>query len=267
MKPSELYAKLISAGASHEVAMVAIDALATQTTSAQMVKVDPQWKINKRERDRQRMVEKREERRKATIANIAQIAIAATSDTITTSPIVAMFGGTIGGSRKVSSNSNCEDLFESSVARARPCQSPIVANRFDEFLMIYPKRAGGSPRKPALIAYQKAIDRGHTEAEIIAGAASYAASCDALGKTKTEHVAHAATFLNQDRFKDDHHVEQPDPQTIRQPNARPSKNTLHDSFAIVNAAIDDQIRREAEDSSQEHGDDAEGLPRLRQISP
>jgi len=57
-----------------------------------------------------------------------------------------------------------------------------------------------------------------------------------------------------------------DPQTIRQPNARPSKNTLHDSFAIVNAAIDDQIRREAEDSGQEHGEDAAGLSRLRQIT-
>lgn len=56
-----------------------------------------------------------------------------------------------------------------------------------------------------------------------------------------------------------------DPQTIRQPNAQSSRNTFQNSFAIVHAAIDDQIRREAESGSEEHGEDVAGLPRLRQI--
>lgn len=71
----------------------------------------------------------------------------------------------------------------------------VEASEFDEVRQAYPKRGGGNNWADAEKAYRKRISEGHTHAEIIAGIRRYAEFNDAAGKTGTEYVKMASTFL------------------------------------------------------------------------
>lgn len=75
---------------------------------------------------------------------------------------------------------------------------------FENFWKIYPKRSGANPRAPAEKKFTAACKRGAPPGEIIAGAKRYAAMLASQGKTGTEFVAQAVTWLNQERWKDDY---------------------------------------------------------------
>lgn len=70
---------------------------------------------------------------------------------------------------------------------------------FEEFWDAYPKRPN-NPKQPAWKSYLKARKSRATHAEIMVGLAAYALS--RLGKDPT-YTAMAATWLNQERWKDD----------------------------------------------------------------
>jgi len=71
---------------------------------------------------------------------------------------------------------------------------------FEEFWNIYPKRPS-NPKQPAWKSYLKARKSGATHAEIMAGLAAYARTRQ--GKDAT-YTAMGATWLNQERWKDDY---------------------------------------------------------------
>jgi pyocin large subunit-like protein len=75
-------------------------------------------------------------------------------------------------------------------------------SEFDRFWEAYPKRRGANPRKPAEQKFRAAVKRGTDPAEIVRGAERYAAELRDMGKLNTEFVAHAATWLNQERWSD-----------------------------------------------------------------
>jgi hypothetical protein len=81
-----------------------------------------------------------------------------------------------------------------------------VAVFFDHFWTAYPKRGGANPRKPAFDKFAVHFTRGVDPEAIIAGAEAYAHQCEALGKIGTEKVAQAVTWLNQERWADDHGI-------------------------------------------------------------
>lgn len=89
-----------------------------------------------------------------------------------------------------------------SVERSLPAK-PDSDEGFVEFWSIYPKREGGSPKKPALQSYRRALKRGATPSEILRGAEVYASAMARAGKVGTPYVAQAATWLNNDRWADD----------------------------------------------------------------
>jgi len=70
---------------------------------------------------------------------------------------------------------------------------------FVEFRQVYPERAGDQGWRKAEKASNARIAEGHTTAEFIAGAKRYAAYCSAAGKTGSEYVKQAATFLGPDK--------------------------------------------------------------------
>lgn len=81
----------------------------------------------------------------------------------------------------------------------------LTVEKFNEFWMSYPKRKPSNPKAPAAKKFCAAIKRGINPDDIITGARSYASS---LGeKAGTEFVAHAATWLNQERWTDDYSEE------------------------------------------------------------
>ncbi|WP_336488757.1 DUF1376 domain-containing protein [Methylobacterium nigriterrae] len=71
---------------------------------------------------------------------------------------------------------------------------------FEEFWSAYPERGGDNPRKPAAEAYAAAVRRGVTHAAIMAGIEAYRAELTEAQKIGTEFVAHAATWLREERF-------------------------------------------------------------------
>lgn len=68
-----------------------------------------------------------------------------------------------------------------------------------DFKLAYPDRAGDHGWRKAQSAANSRIAEGHTQAELIAGAKRYAVFCDLTGKTGTEYVKQAATFLGPDK--------------------------------------------------------------------
>lgn len=68
-------------------------------------------------------------------------------------------------------------------------------SEFDEVRQSYPKRGGGNNWADAEKAYRKRLAEGHTHVEIMAGIRRYAEFNDAAGKTGTEFVKMAASFL------------------------------------------------------------------------
>ena len=64
--------------------------------------------------------------------------------------------------------------------------------------MVYPKRSGGQRWERAIKAANARIKQGATFSAMLEGAKRYAAFCEATGKTGTEFVMQAATFLGPD---------------------------------------------------------------------
>lgn len=89
-----------------------------------------------------------------------------------------------------------------------------VAEGFQRFMAAYPKRKGGNPRQPAERAFRRAVRRGATTAALIDAAEAYRCAAEADGRAGTEFVPHAATWLNQERWRD---VGPPDDAEERRP--------------------------------------------------
>lgn len=87
------------------------------------------------------------------------------------------------------------------VAAVKPKIDPI-AEPFERFWSIYPKRKGDNPRKTALERFRAAAKAGHNPEKIIAGAAEYARRCRAEGNLGTRFVAQAATWINRHSWQD-----------------------------------------------------------------
>jgi len=68
-----------------------------------------------------------------------------------------------------------------------------------DFKVAYPNRAGDQGWRKALKEANARLAEGHTAAEFIAGALRYAEFCKAAGKTGTEYVKQACTFLGPDK--------------------------------------------------------------------
>lgn len=79
---------------------------------------------------------------------------------------------------------------------------PEIDAAFDEFWAAYPSRGpnAANPKKPARQKFGRAVRAGADPAELIRGAKLYAAQMRAAGKDRTEFVAQAVTFLNQERW-------------------------------------------------------------------
>jgi hypothetical protein len=79
----------------------------------------------------------------------------------------------------------------------KPAKTPLDEPLFEEFWGVYPLKVGkGAARK----AFRHALTRG-SSAEILAGAKRYAAS-----RPEPKFTAHASTWLNADRWLDEHKV-------------------------------------------------------------
>lgn len=88
--------------------------------------------------------------------------------------------------------------------RAREAKGRKVSRETDpewfiEFKLAYPDRAGDQGWRKASKAANARFAEGHTPAELIAGARRYAAFIEATGKSATEYVKQAATFLGPDK--------------------------------------------------------------------
>lgn len=70
---------------------------------------------------------------------------------------------------------------------------------FEEFWRAYPDREGADPKKPARLAYDRAIKRGATHALLLAAARAYRAQ----NPHKTRFIPRVTTWLNDDRWKGD----------------------------------------------------------------
>jgi len=66
---------------------------------------------------------------------------------------------------------------------------------FEQLWKILPKRIGGNPKPLAFKQFKARLKQGVEYNDLKAGAARYANFCDKTGKTGTEWVLRAATFL------------------------------------------------------------------------
>lgn len=104
---------------------------------------------------------------------------------------------------------------------------------FSFFWSLFPKRAGDRDRKAAVKAFAAAIKRA-SEQEILEGTERYAAFCDAMGKTGTEFVRQARTWLNADGWKEPYEISR----------SATNGTSIHDNWAIASAVLREQDRRE-----------------------
>jgi hypothetical protein len=73
---------------------------------------------------------------------------------------------------------------------------------FEEWWKVYPRRKGANPKKSAHQKWELAAKRVGPEV-LFEGVERYRAFCDREGKTGTEYVAMATTWLNGERWNDD----------------------------------------------------------------
>lgn len=74
-------------------------------------------------------------------------------------------------------------------------QGDPVAEEFELVWKAYPPRAGGDPKRDALIAFRARRKEKHTLEELLQGTQRYAKFCEATGKLHTETVRMAKTFF------------------------------------------------------------------------
>lgn len=101
----------------------------------------------------------------------------------------------------------CDNLSPKKVSPETPSKNnpfPETPNgvstdsAFEEFWKAYPRREGDNPKKPAKLAYSRALKRGGTPGAILAGAQALARK----HPTPTPYVPQTVTWLNQDRWAD-----------------------------------------------------------------
>lgn len=76
--------------------------------------------------------------------------------------------------------------------------SASVSEKFSEFWLVYPRREGSNPKKPAQVIFQRLVAKGCDPDAIIEAAKTLAAEHPA----PTRYVPQAQTWLNQERFAD-----------------------------------------------------------------
>ena len=93
-----------------------------------------------------------------------------------------------------------EDVTTLGASEGNPPPPPRDAYppTFERFWAAYPRRAGGNPKKAALRQWRATRRKGVTAEELEEAVSRYAAYCDATGKTGTEYVKQASTFLGRD---------------------------------------------------------------------
>jgi hypothetical protein len=93
----------------------------------------------------------------------------------------------------------CQAMWKKPAAKKAAAKSKYTPE-FEEIWKIYPKRLGSNPKGKAFSAYEKRLSENPlSRTHIYDGFQSYARFCDATGKTGTEFVMQAATFLGPDR--------------------------------------------------------------------
>lgn len=112
-----------------------------------------------------------------------------------------------------------------------PINPPSEPASFGAFWSIYPKRAGDRDRKAASKAYAAAAKRVDFEI-ILKGAQRYAAHCDETGKTGTEFVRQARTWLNANGWEETYET------------SRNVPHGSHKNWSIASAVLAEQDRRE-----------------------
>lgn len=73
---------------------------------------------------------------------------------------------------------------------------------FENFWTAKPKRRGANPKEQARLKFLRAVANGTDPQKIIGAAREWAKQEDENGKTGTEYVAMAVTWLNQKRYND-----------------------------------------------------------------
>ena len=101
---------------------------------------------------------------------------------------------------------------------------------FDQFWRVYPKQRAGN-REKAMAAYRKAVKRGFSEADILAGAHAYAASREVAER----FAKGAAAWLNDDRFTHDY-SEAPNGRK-NYPNTASKQDRIEDALAAAKLEI------------------------------
>lgn len=87
----------------------------------------------------------------------------------------------------------------------KPAPAPAAKSPddFERFWAVYPSRGDASnPKKPARERFERAVKAGADPEHIIAGAARYAAIETKRGTLRTDKIAQAVTWLNQQRWAD-----------------------------------------------------------------
>lgn len=93
-----------------------------------------------------------------------------------------------------------EEISERSVGGADATRAD---DRFEEFWSVYPSRGtAANPKKPAKDKFARLVKAGVDPDAMISGAKAYGRNIRALGKERTDGVAQALTFLNQERWRD-----------------------------------------------------------------
>ena len=110
---------------------------------------------------------------------------------------------------------------------ARPPARQNAQLDFELFKSVYPKRSGAQPWSRAVKAANARIKEGTPFEAMIAGAELYAKFCDAMGKTGSEFVMQASTFLGPER-----HFAEPWDASPNRFGARPVDNSAALAEAI-----------------------------------
>lgn len=108
-----------------------------------------------------------------------------------------------------------------------PPEGDSIALEFEQVWTAYPKRAGGDPKRDALITFRARRKEGHTVEEMLQGTQRYAKFCEATGKLHTETVRMAKTFFGPSK----HFLERYDlPAPSPRPNGTGHETRRHKPF-------------------------------------
>jgi hypothetical protein len=77
--------------------------------------------------------------------------------------------------------------------------SPCATDLFEDFWLVYPRREGSNPKKPASDRFLRLVAKGHDPHKLIDAARDFAKE----HPSPTRFVPQAVTWLNQERFEGD----------------------------------------------------------------